>query len=87
MPALPLYEGAKPCVRSGYCCKQSPCQFGQWNEEKHQCDHLVTQNNQYHCNIADEIMSRPGWEMNPAFGAGCCSPFNTDRQEILKNAR
>lgn len=87
MTLLPLYEGAKPCVRSGYCCKKSPCQFGQWNEEKHQCDHLGIENGQYKCNIIDEIITKPGWEINPAFGAGCCSPLNSDRLRILKNVK
>ena len=39
----------------------------------------------YLCGIYDEIVGKPGSEVNPAFGAGCCSPlFNTRRAAILK---
>ncbi len=83
---LPLYEGARECVRSGYCCKQAPCPFGTWNEEKHQCTHLVKgEDGRYECGIIEEIVTKPGWQFSPAFGAGCCSPMNTDRQKILRD--
>ncbi len=83
---LPLYPGAKPCVRSGFCCKQAPCGYGDWNENKTQCKHLVKENGQYACAIYEQITESPGWEFSPAFGAGCCSPLNTDRRRIIQEA-
>lgn len=85
---LPLYEGARMCVRSGFCCKQAPCPFGTWSEEKHQCIHLQF-NGKYECGIFDEIVNRSQkeWEIAPAFGAGCCSPLNSDRQAIIRRMR
>ncbi len=86
--SLPLYPGAKPCVRSGYCCKQAPCAFGKWSELKHQCEHLQKdEEGRYECAIYDEIVDKPGWEFNPAFGAGCCSPLNSDRDKIEADRR
>ncbi len=69
------------CVHSGFCWKQSPCAFGQWNEKKHQCEYLTKDNM---CDIYDLIKTKPGWEINPAFGAGCSSTlFNEARDKIL----
>lgn len=81
---LPLFEDAKPCIQSGYCCKQAVCPFGKWDQEKHQCTYLTEDNL---CGQYDYILSLPKeqWELSPAFGAGCCSPLNSDRQEILRN--
>jgi len=42
----------------------------------------------YTCGIAEEIMTKPGWELSPAFGAGCSSTlFNADRDRIIRLAR
>jgi len=80
---LPLYPGSSPCLRSGYCCKTAACPFGTWDEVRHQCAHLGGgRPGQYACLIAAEIMGKPGWEMSPAFGAGCCSPGNSDHQKL-----
>ncbi len=69
------------CVRSGYCCRQAPCPFGKWDEEKHQCVHLEGDViGLYSCGIYEEILGQPGADLCPAFGAGCCSPLNTDRR-------
>jgi hypothetical protein len=69
------------CVRSGYCCKQAPCPFGKWDNEKHQCVHLEGEGiGLYSCGIYEEILGQPGADLCPAFGAGCCSPFNSDRR-------
>ena len=80
--ALPLYPGAKLCINSGWCCKQGPCAFGTWDAERHQCQHLTAD---HKCGIYEEIISRPEneWYWNPAFGAGCCSPNNPARRELL----
>lgn len=70
-----------PCVRSGFCCKQAPCPFGKWNQAETQCAHLVGDRiGRYACGIHDEILGQPGADDCPAFGAGCCSPLNTDRR-------
>jgi hypothetical protein len=89
---LPLYPGAEPCVGSGMCCKKGPCAFGTAKrQEDPGCVHLVAipqgpdRATRYTCGIYAEIIQRPGWEHNPAFGAGCCmSLFNANRQQILK---
>lgn len=79
---LPLYPGARMCINSGYCCRQAPCPFGEWDEKKHQCKHLTEDNK---CGIYEEIIARPvpEWYVAPAFGAGCCSPLNPDRLRML----
>jgi|3_EtaG_2_1085321.scaffolds.fasta_scaffold00267_27 hypothetical protein len=77
---LPLYPSARPCVRSGFCCKQAPCGFGEWNASETACVHLAGDRpGQYACAIADRIKLDPTWVVSPAFGAGCCSPRNLDR--------
>jgi hypothetical protein len=47
--------------------------------------HLKPVDNLRHtCGIAAEIMTKPGWELSPAFGAGCSSTlFNADRDRII----
>lgn len=87
MKSLPLYPGARQCVRSGFCCKQGPCPFGTYDEVAKQCIHLKKdKDGRYECGIYEQIVGSPGWEFAPAFGAGCCSPFNEDRQRIIKEA-
>lgn len=79
---------AQPCVRSGFCCKQAACGFGTYDHEAKQCIHLQRgSDGRYECGIADTIVTDPTWQLSPAFGAGCCSTFNRDRQEILKRLR
>jgi len=92
MPLLQLYPGSQPCVRSGFCCKRGPCQFGAWDADRQQCKFLETgDDGRYQCGIFDQIVDAPGSEWNPAFGAGCCMPlFNEARDKILteiKNGR
>lgn len=90
---LPLYDGASPCVGSGFCCKRGPCPFGSvTSSTDYSCIHLtpieVKQNEhqRYTCGIYDYIITQPHWELAPAFGAGCCSPmFNPDRSAILRD--
>ena len=79
---------AKMCVRSGFCCKQAPCGFGEWDAAKKQCKHLGQDDDgRYQCNIADQIVKDPTWVFSPAFGAGCCSPLNSDRQRIIRDRK
>ncbi len=75
------------CVRSGFCCKQAPCPFGTWDEDKKQCSFLGGERpGEYFCEKYDEILQLPpevGANIAPAFGAGCCSSLNSDRREVL----
>ena len=79
---------AGACVGSGFCCKQAPCPFGQWDAEKHQCSYLVLSHHidthaVYRCGKYEEILKQPFSDVSPAFGAGCCSPlFNEERSNI-----
>ena len=83
--SLPLHPGARTCINSGYCCRVAPCPFGTWDAQRHQCTHLTEDNK---CGVYDEILARPQeeWQLAPAFGAGCCSPLNPDRQRMLAEA-
>ena|SRR3989337_1528437 len=79
---------AKPCMKSGFCCTKAPCGYGEWNEDKSACKHLLPPNKigQRDCGRYDWIKENvPNWEFYPAFGAGCCMPmFNTLRENIIK---
>lgn len=83
----------QPCVRSGFCCKKRPCQFGEVTSPTNLACRFLEQlpgegHPRYACGRYDYIIQQPGWEWNPAFGAGCCSPlFNTDRELILLEDR
>lgn len=93
MHPLPLAEidgvKARPCLRSGYCCKQGVCSFGEWDTDKNQCKHLVgDEPGQHSCGIYEEIVTslpETNWHFSPAFGAGCCSPFNGDRMKLVNS--
>ena len=57
---LPLYEGSVPCVQSGFCCRRSPCAFGEWDEEKQQCKYLEDQTDGTAlCGRYEEILELP----------------------------
>lgn len=72
------------CIRSGYCCQQGVCSYGEWDEEAHQCKHLIGDSpGNFACGIYDWITTQPGAEMSPAFGAGCSSSLNPVRREML----
>jgi hypothetical protein len=79
---LPLYPGAKPCQRTGFCCEQGPCAFGTWDASAKRCIHLSYDGEAAICARFEEIVALPEavWWMNPAFGAGCCSPMNSRRK-------
>ena len=70
-------------VHSGWCCRQGPCAFGEWDKKHQQCIHLTKDD---HCAIYHEIIARPveEWYWNPAFGAGCCATLNPRRSAMLK---
>ncbi len=72
------------CVRSGFCCKQSPCAFGAWDNIKKQCIHLSFSDNLACCDIYSEIIKDPTSIVSPAFGQGCCATlFNEERKSII----
>lgn len=74
----------RSCIRSGYCCKVAICPYGEWDLDKGQCKFLGKENGEYVCGKYEIIQQKPGSDISPAFGAGCCSPMNTDRQKLLK---
>lgn len=86
---LPLGHGARPCLRCGYCCRSGPCGYGGVRSAKNQrCVHLRGRRpGEYQCTIIASIVSKPGWELCPAFGAGCCSSMNSDRQRLVEAER
>lgn len=79
---LPLYPGAKPCQRTGWCCEQGPCPFGTWDAAHSKCAELSYDEGKAVCGRYEEILKMPEnvWWMAPAFGAGCCSPMNPRRK-------
>jgi hypothetical protein len=78
-----------PCVGSGMCCKRSPCAFGEYDHEAHQCRFLevakvVDGVEIYGCGRYELIRQQPGANWNPAFGSGCCQAlFNDNRERII----
>mgnify|MGYP000511781127 CR=1 FL=1 len=88
---LPLYPGAASCVGSGFCCNKVPCGFGESISATNKaCVHLTPvetngKHQRFTCGIYEYIITQPGWEFSPAFGAGCCSTlFNPERNAILR---
>ena len=83
----------RPCVGCGFCCKRSPCPFGEADEEGAYRFLVAWENDildadRYRCGRYDEIVDQPTADLAPAFGAGCCmSLCNEDRQEILVRLR
>jgi hypothetical protein len=82
---LPMYADAKPCVRCGYCCTINTCGFGRWNVRERRCEELSFVDGLAVCGIYREVLRLPveRWQWSPAFGAGCCSPLNSRRKELL----
>ena len=79
------------CLRSGYCCKKAPCPFGQpISIDNLGCKFLGGDSpGKYYCQKYDEIqagMPDNAADMSPAFGAGCSSPLNTDRLNLLSSS-
>ena len=87
LKGLPLYPGSRPCVQCGYCCKVRSCGCAEYDINKGQCSALVDNGDgTYGCGIFKEITDKPisQWEMCPAFGAGCCCVFNSDRKKLIE---
>ena len=76
----------RKCLRSGFCCRQSSCGYAEYDYEKKQCSALVNnKDGTSGCGIYDEIIKDPMSVHCPAFGSGCCSPINRDRDELREN--
>ena len=78
------------CLRSGYCCKQRPCPFGEVvSSTDRSCRYLEGDRpGHYRCGIYEFISRQPASEyanISPAFGGGCCSPLNSDRTELRED--
>ncbi len=79
-----------PCVRSGFCCKQKPCPFGEVTSPTNlACKFLGGDTaGQYFCMKYDEIQAgRPDnfADFSPAFNTGCSSTlFNPDRDRVIE---
>jgi len=75
-----------PCLNSGYCCTVAPCPYGTWNPERHQCKELLDpdEDGRRLCALFEVIRMDPASWISPAFGAGCCSPLNTRRKEMIQ---
>jgi hypothetical protein len=72
------------CVRSGWCCKQGVCPYGKWDSSKSQCKFLIGDTmGEYSCGIYDRIIKDASSVFSPAFGTGCCSTLNPDREKVL----
>jgi hypothetical protein len=81
---LPLADGARPCQRTGWCCEQGTCGFGEWDAAAGRCAALhYDDDGLASCEHYDAILSLPveAWRWSPAFGAGCCSPLNPRRTQ------
>lgn len=88
------HERRNPCVGSGFCCKKSPCPFGQRDARTGWCMHLVPWEGdelgvpRYRCARYEYIKTQPHWQILPAFGGGCALPNgNLDRERVLVELR
>ncbi len=77
-----------PCIRSGYCCKLGPCEWGQASDHDEACIFLGGDApGTYYCARYNEIMlADPEQKVTPAFGHGCSSSMNFVRVRLLKEA-
>ena len=72
------------CVRSGYCCKQSACGWGTWDEEAHQCIHLEGERpGEYACGRYDEIVALEADFPFKMFGGGCVSQLGNEARDSV----
>ena len=74
-----------PCIRSGFCCKQAPCGFGEpMSVVNNACRFLGgDEAGQHYCMKYEEIKDKVGSEISPAFGGGCGSAMNPIRIKLL----
>lgn len=82
--AAGLADDAHSCVHCGWCCRQRTCGWADWDEAKHQCSALEERDGLFYCGKYADILGKPTSEVCPAFGAGCCTNLNSDRQRILR---
>ena len=88
--APPKYQ---PCVGSGFCCKRSPCPYGEPAPDTGWCIHLTPwegdtlESPRYRCGRYEYIKDQPFANSVPAFGGGCCSTINEDRDRIVLELR
>ena len=86
-----MYE-VKPCIRSGWCCIQAPCSFGEVTSANNPtCIFLGgIEAGEHFCMKYEEInagMPNNMADISPAFGAGCGSSLNRRRQELIRIRR
>lgn len=81
---MPLFPGAKPCLRSGFCCKQATCTAGLiYGAAPKGCKFLRgNKPGFYSCGLVEDKLINP---QELYIGEGCCSPINTDRKQALLN--
>lgn len=78
---------ANPCVRCGYCCNRTVCNYGE-DDGNGKCrflevadEHLLI----FSCGKRDEIMKMEKGSNIPMFDHYCSSSFmNTTRGEVLR---
>ena len=82
---------ARPCIGSGFCCKQAMCIVG---VKVHglisgPCPSLVFDGERHWCGEVQKAQESKKQEMidGLSIGAGCCSPLNSDRREMLIKLR
>ena len=80
----------KPCVKCGFCCTITNCEFGTWNPKLHKCNFLSEPNSigQRFCTKYEEIKKQIPYSYMyyPAFGAGCSSTIgNSMRNNVITN--
>lgn len=81
-----LYSKYPECVRCGFCCDTALCPYGKPRSEGPGCRFLEGDTpGFYSCGIHDKIVKIPGAKWCPAFGEGCCSSFNTEREVAIRN--
>lgn len=75
----------RACVRCGFCCKQGPCPYGDWQDNNIEkgCKFLAKSASGYSCSIFEDIQKDPLAHVSPAFGAGCCGAINEHREAIV----
>ena len=82
----------EPCIRSGFCCLQAPCGFGEaTSDSDNSCKFLGGKEaGEHFCMKYDEIMSAPPERqahISPAFDSGCGSALNPRRQALIQIRR
>ena len=79
----------KPCIRSGWCCQQAPCPFGEVTSPNNpSCIFLGGDTaGEHFCMKYEEIqagMPDNMADISPAFNTGCGSALNPVRKQLLQ---